>query len=687
MNALLQAALDYAERGVAVFPCNSGDKTPLTKQGFKDASREPREIEAWWRQWPDAMIAAPTGPALGAWVLDIDDEAAFESALAAQGIALPATRSASSGKGRHLYFKWDPSDPIRNTQQHPKRGWPFPDLPGAETRGEGGYIILPPSVHPSGRTYQWLRDEDSSEAPDDLLSIIRAGRPTEEKDPLPAEDHGRDTPYGLAALEAECETVRRAGAGEQECALNEAALKMGGLVAGGCLSWTTALGRLIGAGLTMTSHDPKAPWTPQNVTVKVEHSMRDGMRSPRGPQDVVKDAPGPSTDPPRIAATPYVWREASAIPERPWIMGRWLLRRTLTGVIASGGCGKSTFIAAMAQSLVTGRALLGKGIWPGPQRVWIWNLEDELDELARAIQAAALHYEIERQDVVDRLFVDSAMEGAGLCTAVEDGAGFRLLEPVYEALLAELTARKIDVLIIDPFVSSHEIDENANVLIDKIAKRWSRVAVAADCSIVLVHHTSKAGAGEVTVLSSRGAVSLTNVFRQALLFNRMDKDAAERLGVDEDDIWRLFSVEDGKRNRAPAERADWYRLASVDLGNGPANALGGIGGDSVGVAEPWALPDPFANVLPSHLLRVQTVIDEGNWRESAQSPDWAGHAVAGVMGWDAANKAEKARIGHLLRTWLSEGALKLETRKDAKRMDRAFVAVGRWQNDASATPA
>jgi RecA-family ATPase len=139
-------------------------------------------------------------------------------------------------------------------------------------------------------------------------------------------------------------------------------------------------------------------------------------------------------------------------------------------VVAPGGVGKSTFLSGTSLALVTGRGLLGKTVWEGCKRVWIWNLEDDLDELSRSVQAAAKHFALSAEDLADRLFVDSAMDGSGLCTAVEDEAGFRLFRPVYEALTAELIAREIDVLIVDPFVSSHEVEENANSKIDKIAK-------------------------------------------------------------------------------------------------------------------------------------------------------------------------------------------------------------------------
>ncbi len=397
-----------------------------------------------------------------------------------------------------------------------------------------------------------------------------------------------------------------------------------------------------------------------------------------------QEAPDKASAQAVIKATPFQWRDPSTIPLRPWVYGRWFLRGNVTCVVAPGGVGKSTMLAGTALALATGRALLGKTIWDGPKRVWLWNLEDDLDELSRSIQAAAKHFEIGESDIGDRLFVDSAMEGAGLCTATEVGGDFRLLMPVYEALTAELIARKIDVLVVDPFVSSHEVDENANSKIDKVAKAWSRVANAANCVIVLVHHTNKAGAGEVTALSSRGAVALINAARSTLVLNRMDSDRAEALGIPDDERRRYFAVEDDKPNRAPAAKADWYRLASVDLGNGEMDGL--IPGDSIGVAEPWTVPNPFDDVKPSHLLRIQRIIDAGEYRENPQAAYWAGKVVADILDLNVDKKSDKSRIRQLLAGWIDEGALKVEERADKKREIRKWIVVGRWLEHTFAAP-
>jgi P4 family phage/plasmid primase-like protien len=289
-RTLVDAALGFAAGGWPVFPCHPETKQPLTKHSFHDASADPIVIERWWQRWPDAMIGAPTGEAMGAWVLDVDDPALFEASC---DIALPRTRRCDTGKGYHLYFSWDGDAPVRNSQLKIKSGketWPFPELPGCDVRGVGGYVILPPSRHPSGRLYVWQNDNEPCEAPDDLLAIVRKlnAAPAPVTIAMPAATSAPiisrsddDHPYALAALRAECDNIRSAGTGAQEGTLNDAALKIGGFVAGGCLTVGTASGALITAGLAMASHNPSQPWTPEMIATKVQRGLADGMKKPR----------------------------------------------------------------------------------------------------------------------------------------------------------------------------------------------------------------------------------------------------------------------------------------------------------------------------------------------------------------------------------------------------------------------
>ena len=116
----------------------------------------------------------------------------------------------------------------------------------------------------------------------------------------------------------------------------------------------------------------------------------------------------------------------------------------------------------------------------------------------------------------------------------------------------------------------------------------------------------------------------------------MSEDEAARAGVE--GRRSFFRVDSGKANMSPpAAVRDWYRLDSVDLGNG----------DSVGVVTRWIWPDAFDGVTVSDLRKVQEAIAAGCWRENSQAKDWAGHAVAKALNLDATIKAGKARISSL----------------------------------------
>ena len=147
----LKAALAYAERfGWPVFPAKG--KVPLTPNGFRDATKDPSQIEAWWRQHPDANVAIPTGPTTGVDALDIDPRHGGEDSLdelVRQHGPLPDTaESLTGGGGRHVLFKHRGG--VKNAAAI---------LPGLDVRGEGGYIVVPPSLHESGLSYNW---EESS---------------------------------------------------------------------------------------------------------------------------------------------------------------------------------------------------------------------------------------------------------------------------------------------------------------------------------------------------------------------------------------------------------------------------------------------------------------------------------------------------------------------------------------------
>ena len=173
---MLDAALASAVSGWPVFPihsaaagscscgntaCTSPGKHPRTEHGFKDASSDVGVIRDWWQRWPTANIGLPTGQPSGIWVLDVDPRHGGGDSLdelETKYSPLPGSVEVlTGGGGRHIYFRWTPEGP-RNSEG--KLG------PGLDVRGEGGYVLLPPSSHLSGRVYEW----EASSHPDDLVA-------------------------------------------------------------------------------------------------------------------------------------------------------------------------------------------------------------------------------------------------------------------------------------------------------------------------------------------------------------------------------------------------------------------------------------------------------------------------------------------------------------------------------------
>ncbi|MCC7393285.1 MAG: AAA family ATPase [Sphingomonadaceae bacterium] len=381
-----------------------------------------------------------------------------------------------------------------------------------------------------------------------------------------------------------------------------------------------------------------------------------------------------------ITASPFIAPAIPNIPPRPWLLGRWLLRGAVTTLIAPGGTGKSALMVATALSLASGRELLGKTVWGGPKRVWLWNLEDDRDELARQFTACLLHHNIEEWEYGDRLFVNDA--GSSLCTATKGRDGLVINEPVNAALVSEIRARRIDVLIVDPFVSSHRGEENDNGQMDAIAKRWASIARDTGCSIILVHHSRKLGGQQVDAEAARGASALGNAARSVLVLNRMDNSEASRLGIGNDDRRRYFRVSNDKTNRAPAEAANWFHLASVKLGNG-----GLEGGDSVGVVERWAPPEIALTFGDDVRAKIQAEIASGEWRTHPTAKDWAGYAVAKIIGADISVPAGKKQVAALLKDMNAKDQLRSVQRLDASRHMRDFTIVGEQVGEMCGSPA
>jgi len=173
---MLSSALALASHGMAIFPCRVRDKRPATANGCNDATRNPDRIRDWWKTDPDFNVAIATGTPSGVFVVDVDadDGDDGEIHLCKLGV-LPATVEVITARGRHLYFRM-PKAPIGNSASK--------IAPHVDVRGTGGYVLAPPSMHPSGKRYEWSVDTASAfaDAPDWLLDKL-CGKQQRARDP------------------------------------------------------------------------------------------------------------------------------------------------------------------------------------------------------------------------------------------------------------------------------------------------------------------------------------------------------------------------------------------------------------------------------------------------------------------------------------------------------------------------
>lgn len=362
--------------------------------------------------------------------------------------------------------------------------------------------------------------------------------------------------------------------------------------------------------------------------------------------------------------TAFVWRDPSTIPPRPWLYGRHLIRKQVSVTVAPGGVGKSSLTICEALAMASGRELLGDWTAKG-LKVWLYNLEDPRDEMDRRIIGAMQHHNVTPDEINGRLYVDTGRERA-LSTAIQAREGVQIRKSEMDALANEIEARGVDVLVIDPFVSSHQASENDNGAIDLVAKEWARLADRCNCAIELVHHTRKTNGEDATTESGRGASALLAAARSGRVLNKMHPTLREEWGLTGDPA-TFFGINRDKANLAPAGKREWRRMATVSLANG----------DNVGVCEVWTPPDTFDGVTVKDLLSVQHAIDGKRPRYSEQAgDDWAGCIVADVLGMDVT--ADRKRLKKIIEAWLKSGALVKVQVRGSDRKERPCLEVGEW---------
>jgi len=143
-NEFLTAALSYIDKGFHVLPLKPNGKAPITRHGAKDASICKKQVRSWWSKYPNANIGIATGKISGIFVVDVDGE------YPKHWPAMPDTLTAKTGIGTHYYFEYPEGAAIGNKVKI--NGY------DVDIRGDGGYVVAPPSIHSNGSEYEFLSE-------------------------------------------------------------------------------------------------------------------------------------------------------------------------------------------------------------------------------------------------------------------------------------------------------------------------------------------------------------------------------------------------------------------------------------------------------------------------------------------------------------------------------------------------
>lgn len=369
-----------------------------------------------------------------------------------------------------------------------------------------------------------------------------------------------------------------------------------------------------------------------------------------------------------ITGKPYDFPDPKTLPQWDFLYKVHLMRGEVGGSVAAGGLGKTTLSVGEVLAMASNKKLLHDSA-RRPLRVLLINLEDKRDVIDKRIAAAMSYYNLTPEDIGDRLFVKCKGE-------LKFRANNR---QSVERLIRFIKAEQFDVVSIDPFIRTHDVDENDNQAMQKVVEAYEDIALECNCAISLWHHTRKSNGNGASVDSARGASAFVDACRSVRVLEPMSKDEAKAMHFQEErrSYFKSFS---GKLNYSPTpEDCDWYHLVNVSLGNGRDGRMG----DNVGVVAGWTAGIP-AGPSEEQIGAIKEKLSEGVWRDSVQAAQWAGNAIAPILGLD--QDADKEQIKQTLKALLQRGILRRVFRTDEQRRLRQVIVPKEWGDPPAPPP-
>ena len=336
---------------------------------------------------------------------------------------------------------------------------------------------------------------------------------------------------------------------------------------------------------------------------------------------------------------------------RRWLLSNQFCRGFLSGLVAPGSTGKSALRLLQCLSLVTGRTLTGQHVFRRC-RVLMVSLEDDAEEMRRRILAARLRYDIPLTDLRGWLFY-ATPKGVKLAE-MKDGSP--QIGALAKQLRGSIERYHVDVLVLDPFVKLHTVDENSNSGMDFVCDLLASMAIEYDIAVDAPHHTKKGQLTPGDADSGRGASAARDAGRLIYTLNAMSEDEAKAFGINPEERTAYIRLDKGKVNLAPPARiAEWFKLVGVRLDNGNDEYPNG---DEVQTVEPWKPPKIWDGLASATLNAALTEFDNGmpNGQRYTDAP-----AATDRAAWRALQKhcpgRTEAQCREIIRAWVKNGVL------------------------------
>jgi hypothetical protein len=423
--------------------------------------------------------------------------------------------------------------------------------------------------------------------------------------------------------------------------------------------------------------------TRREVQQAIDGARAKGWTPEPDPIQKKMDVQVPTFDAPKPVAVPAdqpTWPtpledfDPMALPKRRWIYGRTYIRDYVSLTASAGGIGKTSLTMVEAVAIATGKPLLGQPVYERT-KVWVISLEDPRSEGLLRLAAIMQHYNVMHEDLAGWLFMDGE-DDIRITLAAETRDGVTENDALLEYMTAKIKQLGIGVLILDPLIGAHQVNENSNMAVQVVVAMLRKLARDTGASVHPVHHIRKGNGDEATVDSVRGANALIGAARSARVLNKISEEVAEKLGLEGDAGKGLFRIDDAKQNlSAPSDKATYMQTIGVQIANG----------EYIAVVVPVTLPDAFEGVTAEAAMKVQRAVGKAAeaepLRESSQAKAWVGHLVGEMLGIDTAEKAGKGRVALIIKQWIKTDVLRLDKVPDGRTgRDVPVVVVGTWIN-------